>query len=119
MAMIANELVQRIKDAAQIEKIIGEYIGLKRIGVNYKSNCPFHDENTSSFVVSPAKGIYKCFGCGKGGDAVHFVQEFENVSFPQALKIVARRYNIEVPERELSSEELSANVFCFESENAM
>jgi len=108
MAMIANELVQRIKDAAQIEKIIGEYIGLKRFGVNYKANCPFHEENTSSFVVSPAKGIYKCFGCGKGGDAVHFVQEFENVSFPQALKIVAKRYNIDVPEKELSPDELSA-----------
>jgi len=106
--MIPNEIVQRIKDAAQIENIIGDYIGLKRFGVNYKANCPFHDENTSSFVVSPAKGIYKCFGCGKGGDAVHFVQNFENISFPQALKIVAKRYNIDIPEKELSPEELSA-----------
>ena len=106
--MIANGLVQQIKGAAQIESIIGEYIGLKRFGANYKACCPFHDENTSSFVVSPSKGIYKCFGCGKGGDAVHFVQEFEKVSFPQALKIVAKKYNIDVPERELSPEELAS-----------
>jgi DNA primase len=105
--MIPPELVQRIKDAAHIDRIIGDYIRLKRAGVNYKGNCPFHEESTDSFVVSPAKGLFKCFGCGKGGDAVHFIQEYEHVSYPLALKTVAKIYNIDVPEKELTGEELS------------
>ena len=103
--MISPELVARIKHASRIDQIIGNYISLKKAGVNYKGNCPFHDEQTDSFVVSPAKGLFKCFGCGKGGDAVHFVQEYENLSYPVALKTVARLYNIDVPETELSPEE--------------
>jgi DNA primase len=105
--MIPNELVQTIKDAARIEEIIAESITLKRSGPNFIGKCPFHEENTESFTVSPAKGIYKCFGCGKGGDAVHFVQEYENVSYPAALKLVAKRYTIDFPERELTESELA------------
>jgi DNA primase len=106
--MIAPELVAQIKEAANIERIIGDYISLRKAGVNYKGTCPFHDEQTSSFIVSPAKGIYKCFGCGKGGDAVSFVMEHERISYPQALKTVAKIYHIDVPDNELSPEELSA-----------
>jgi len=105
--MIPNVLVQLIKDTARIEHIVADSITLKRAGVNFIGKCPFHDENTESFTVSPSKGIYKCFGCGKGGDAVHFVQEYQNVSYPVALKLVARQYNIDVPERELSETELT------------
>jgi DNA primase len=104
--MIKKELLELIKNTAKIDQIIGNYISLKKAGVNYKGNCPFHEEQTDSFVVSPAKGLFKCFGCGKGGDAIHFVQEYENLSFPLALKSVARLYNIDVPENELSPEEL-------------
>lgn len=106
--MIPNELVQTIKDTARIEEIIAESITLKRSGPNFIGKCPFHEEVTESFTVSPSKGIYKCFGCGKGGDAVHFVQEYENVSYPVALKLVAKRYNIDIPERELSESELAS-----------
>src|SRR5665647_692934 len=106
--MIPNELVQSIKDTARIEHIIAESITLKHSGPNFIGKCPFHEEVTESFTVSPSKGIYKCFGCGKGGDAVHFVQEYERVSYPLALKLVAKRYNIDVPERELSESELAA-----------
>src|SRR5665647_500310 len=105
--MIPNELVQSIKDTARIEHIIAESITLKHSGPNFIGKCPFHEEVTESFTVSPSKGIYKCFGCGKGGDAVHFVQEYERVSYPVALKLVAKRYNIDVPERELSESELA------------
>ncbi len=114
--MIDKILEQQIITAARIENIIGDYIALKRAGVNYLAICPFHDEQTGSFTVSPLKGLFKCFGCGKGGNAVHFVQEYERVSYPVALKKVARRYNIEVPERELSQNELTA---CQQRENLL
>ncbi len=105
--MIPKELVQLIKDTARIDHIIANTITLKRSGPNFIGKCPFHEEVTESFTVSPSKGIFKCFGCGKGGDAVHFVQEYENVSYPVALKLVAKHYNIEVSERELSETELA------------
>ena len=89
--------------------IIGDYVTLKRKGVNYQACCPFHNEKTPSFVVSPSKGVYKCFGCGKGGNAVTFLMEHENITYPEALKMVAKRYGIEVREKELSEAEIRRN----------
>ena len=107
--MIDRETVDRIYAAADIVEIISEYVTLKRKGVNYQACCPFHNEKTPSFVVSPSKGLYKCFGCGKGGNAVTFVMEQENITYPEALKIVARKYGIEVQEKELSEEDIRRN----------
>ena len=107
--MIDRETVDRIYAAANIVDIVGDYVTLKRKGVNYVACCPFHNEKTPSFVVSPSKGLYKCFGCGKGGNAVTFVMEQEAVSYPEALKMVAKRYGIEVREEALSDEELRRN----------
>ena len=107
--MIDRETVDRIYAAANIVDIVGEYVTLKRKGVNYVACCPFHNEKTPSFVVSPSKGVYKCFGCGKGGNAVTFVMEQESVSYPEALKMVAKRYGIEVHEEAMTEEELRRN----------
>ena len=107
--MIDRETVDRIYAAANIVDIVGDYVTLKRKGVNYVACCPFHNEKTPSFVVSPSKGLYKCFGCGKGGNAVTFVMEQEAVSYPEALKMVAKRYGIEVHEEALSDEEIRRN----------
>lgn len=107
--MIDRETVDRIYAAANIVEIIGDYVTLHRKGVNYTACCPFHNEKTPSFIVSPAKGLYKCFGCGKGGNAVTFLMEHEGISYPEALKQVAKRYGIEVRERELSEEEVRRN----------
>ncbi len=107
--MIDRETIDRIYAAANIVEIIGDFVTLKRKGVNYTACCPFHNEKTPSFVVSPAKGLYKCFGCGKGGNAVTFLMEHENVTYPEALKMVAKRYGIEVHEKELTEEEIRRN----------
>ena len=107
--MIDRETIDRIYAAANIVEIVGEYVTLKRKGVNYTACCPFHNEKTPSFVVSPAKGLYKCFGCGKGGNAVTFLMEHENITYPEALKMVAKRYGIEVHEKELTEEEIRRN----------
>ena len=107
--MIDRETIDRIYAAANIVDIVGDYVTLKRRGVNYIACCPFHNEKTPSFVVSPAKGVFKCFGCGKGGNAVTFVMEHENIDYPEALKVVGKRYGIEVKERELSPEEVRRN----------
>lgn len=107
--MIDRETVDRIYAAANIVDIVGEYVTLKRKGVNYQACCPFHNEKTPSFVVSPSKGVYKCFGCGKGGNAVTFLMEHENITYPEALKMVAKRYGIEVKEKEMSEEEVRRN----------
>ena len=107
--MIDRETVDRIYAAANIVDIIGDYVTLKRKGVNYQACCPFHNEKTPSFVVSPSKGVYKCFGCGKGGNAVTFLMEHENITYPEALKMVAKRYGIEVREKELTEEEVRRN----------
>ncbi len=104
--MIPRETVDKIFDAADIYDVVKDYVNLKRAGVNYKGNCPFHDEKTPSFVVSPAKGIYKCFGCGAAGNSVKFVMEHEKVSFPEALKILAKKYHIEIVEEELTEEKI-------------
>ena len=107
--MIDRQTVDRIYAAANIVEIIGDYVTLKKKGVNYQACCPFHQEKTPSFVVSPSKGVYKCFGCGKGGNAVTFVMEQEGISYPEALKIVAKRYGITIEERELTQEDVERN----------
>ena len=107
--MIDRTTVDRIYAAANIVEIIGEYVTLKRKGVNYLACCPFHNEKTPSFVVSPAKGLYKCFGCGKGGNAVTFLMEHESITYPEALKMVAKRYIIPVEEREETEEDIRKN----------
>ncbi len=107
--MIDRDTIDRIYAAANIVDIISDYVTLKKKGVNYQACCPFHNEKTPSFVVSPIKGLFKCFGCGKAGNAVTFVMEHEGITYPEALKIVAKRYGIEVKERELSGEEIARN----------
>ena len=107
--MIDPETVDRIYAAANIVDIVSDYVTLRRKGVNYVACCPFHNEKTPSFVVSPAKGLFKCFGCGKGGNAVIFLMEHESLTYPEALKMVAKRYGIEVHEKELSEEEVRRN----------
>jgi len=107
--MIDRETVDRIYAAADIVDIIGDFVTLKRKGVNYTACCPFHNEKTPSFIVSPAKGVYKCFGCGKGGNAVTFLMEHESLSYPEALKMVAKRYGIEVKEKAMTEEEVRRN----------
>lgn len=103
--MIDQLTIDRINDTARIEDVVGDYVTLRRRGVNLLGLCPFHNEKTPSFTVSPAKGIFKCFGCGKGGNSVHFIMEHEQLSYVEALKHLARKYNIEVIEKELTPEE--------------
>ncbi len=107
--MIDRETVDRIYAAANIVDIVGDYVTLKRKGVNYQACCPFHNEKTPSFIVSPSKNLFRCFGCGEGGNAVTFVMKMESMSYPEALKVVAKRYGIEVKEREMSAEEVARN----------
>ena len=106
--MIDQATIDRINDAAQIADVVSDYVTLRRRGVNMIGLCPFHNEKTPSFTVSPAKGIFKCFGCGKGGNSVHFIMEHEQLSYYDALKFLAKKYHIEVKERELSAEEEAA-----------
>ena len=103
--MIKPETIQKIFDAARIEEVVSDFVTLKKRGVNYIGLCPFHNEKTPSFTVSPAKGIFKCFGCGKAGNSVKFIMEHEHYSYPEALKYIAKKYGIEVEETELSTEE--------------
>ncbi len=103
--MIDPITVEKIIDSAQIEEVVGDFVSLKRRGANFLGLCPFHNEKTPSFTVSPAKGIFKCFGCGKGGNSVNFIMEHEQLNYPEALKYVARKYGIEVQEKELTEEE--------------
>ncbi len=102
---IPNEIVQQIQQSADVLEIVGDYVSLKKRGSNYIACCPFHNEKTPSFAVSPAKGIYKCFGCGKSGDAIRFVMDIENVSYGEALRQLAQKYNIDIPEVEYTPEE--------------
>lgn len=105
--MIPHETVDKIIDTARIEEVVGDFVTLKRRGANYTACCPFHNEKTPSFYVSPSKGIYKCFGCGKSGTAVSFVMEHESLSYVEALKYLAKKYHIEVVEKEESAEEIA------------
>ena len=103
--MIDQGTIQRIMDATRIEEVIGEFVTMKRRGTNYVGCCPFHNEKTPSFSVSPAKGIYKCFGCGESGNAVGFLMKHEHYTYPEALRWLAAKYGIEVEEEELSEEQ--------------
>lgn len=103
--MIPRETIDRVFAAAKIEEVVSDYVSLKRAGANLKGLCPFHSEKTGSFIVSPAKGIYKCFGCGKSGHAIGFVMEIEQCGFADAVRQVAKRYHIEIVEREQTEEE--------------
>ena len=105
--MIPQETVNKILDAAQIVDVVGDFVTLKKRGANHIACCPFHNEKTPSFSVSASKGIYKCFGCGKSGTAVGFVMEHENMSYTEALKYLAKRYHIEVVEKEETAEEIA------------
>jgi DNA primase len=105
--MIDHSTIERIFDAAQITDVVSEFVSLKRRGVNLLGLCPFHNEKTPSFTVSPAKGIFKCFGCGKGGNAVNFIMEHEHLSYPEALRWLAKKYHIEIEEKEVTPEELA------------
>lgn len=106
--MIDRLTVDRIKEAANIVEIVSEFVTLKKSGANYKGLCPFHPEKTPSFMVSPARGTCKCFGCGKGGNSVSFIMEHEQMTYPEALRWLAKKYNIEIKERELNDEEKQA-----------
>lgn len=103
--MIDRQTIDKIMDAADIVDVISEFVNLRRSGSSYKGLCPFHDDHTPSFFVSPSRGIYKCFTCGKAGNVVRFVMDYEQLSYPDALRWLARRYHIEIKERELSTEE--------------
>ena len=107
LLMIPRETIQQIIDAARIEEVIGDYIQLRKRGVNLLGLCPFHNEKTPSFTVSPAKGIYKCFGCGASGSSVGFIMEHEHKTYPEALKYLAKKYQIEVEEEEQTPEQIA------------
>jgi DNA primase len=103
--VIDQNTIERILETARIEEVVQDFIALKKRGVNYIGLCPFHNEKTPSFTVSPTKGIFKCFGCGKGGNTAHFIMEHEHLNFFEAIKYLGKKYNIEIEERELSEEE--------------
>lgn len=103
--MIPKETVDKIINESRVDEVINDFLALKKRGVNFLGHCPFHNEKTPSFTVSPAKGIYKCFGCGVSGNAVNFVMEHEQMSYPEALKYLAKKYNITVEEKEISADE--------------
>ncbi len=106
--MIDRNTIEQIMDAAKIEEVVSDFVSLRRRGVNMIGLCPFHNEKTPSFTVSPAKNLYKCFGCGKGGKPVHFIMEHEQMSYHDALRWLAKKYHIEIKERELTDEERQA-----------
>ncbi len=106
--MITPDTIEKIMDAARIEEVVSEFVTLRKRGVNLIGLCPFHNEKTPSFNVSPPKGIFKCFGCGKGGNAVNFLMEHEHFSYPEALKYLARKYSIEIEEEKPSPEQQEA-----------
>ncbi|WP_338790373.1 DNA primase [Bernardetia sp. Wsw4-3y2] len=102
---IPSHIIDQIRENAHIEEVVGDFVTLKKQGSSFKACCPFHQEKTPSFVVTPSKGIFKCFGCGKGGDSITFVMEHENLSYPEALKFLAGKYSIEIPEESERSDE--------------
>ncbi len=106
--MITPDTIDKIMDATRIEEVVGEFVTLKKRGVNLIGLCPFHNEKTPSFNVSPSKGIFKCFGCDKGGSAVSFLMEHEHFSYPEALRYLANKYNIEIEEEKPSAEQQEA-----------
>jgi DNA primase len=108
MSRIDHLVIEQIKQAADIVEVVGDYVSLKQKGANHWACCPFHGEKSPSFSVSAPKGLYKCFGCGKGGDATSFIMEIEGVSYPEALKVLAKKYGIEIVEKEYTDEQLIA-----------
>ena len=108
MGRIDQETVNRILDAADIVDVVSDFVKLRRSGANYKGLCPFHNERTPSFSVNRARNICKCFSCGKGGSPVNFIMEHEQLSYQEALRYLARKYNIEIVEKEQSPEEQQA-----------
>lgn len=106
--MITKETVDKVLDTARIEEVVGDFVDLKKRGASLIGNCPFHNEKTPSFYVSVAKGIYKCFGCGVGGDAVKFVMELEKYSYPEAIRFLANKYHIEIQEAERTPAQMAA-----------
>lgn len=106
--MIPKETVDEIIETARVDEVVGEFVNLKKRGANLLGLCPFHNEKTPSFTVSPAKGIYKCFGCGKAGGAVNFMMDHEQYSYPEALRYLANKYNIEIEEEKKTPEEIQA-----------
>jgi DNA primase len=107
--LIKQDTIQNILNAARIEEVVGDFVSLKKRGINLIGNCPFHQEKTPSFTVSPAKGIYKCFGCGKSGNATRFIMDHENLTFPESLEYLAKKYNIAFESTPMSEEELAAS----------
>lgn len=105
--MIPKETIDLIFETARIEEVVGDYVSLKKKGTNLWGLCPFHNEKTPSFSVAPVKGIYKCFGCGKGGNSVNFIMEHEQYTYPEALKHLAKKYNIEIQEEEQTAEDIA------------
>ena len=104
--MIDKSSIENVVDVARVEEVIGEFVSLKKSGSGFKGLCPFHNEKTPSFNVNPVKGFYKCFGCGKGGDVVSFLMDHEQMSFIEAIRFLAGRYNIELKETAPSPEEV-------------
>ncbi|MBL4587125.1 MAG: DNA primase [Flavobacteriales bacterium] len=107
--MIPKQTIDQIFETARVEEVVGDFVHLKKKGANLWGNCPFHNEKTPSFSVSPPKGIYKCFGCGKGGNSVNFMMEHEQMTYPEALKYLAKKYNIEIEEEEQTPEQIAAS----------
>ena len=103
--MIDRATIDKIMDATNIVDVVGEFVTLRKAGVNYKGLCPFHDDKTPSFMVSPSKQICKCFACGEGGTAINFLMKHEQITYPEALRWLAKKYNIEIEEKELTEEE--------------
>ena len=104
--MINKSTIDKILDTAQIVDVVNDFVTLKRRGANYIACCPFHNEKTPSFSVSPSKGIFKCFGCGKAGNVVNFIMEHEQLGYVDALKFLGKKYGIEVADREESAQEV-------------
>lgn len=109
--MISPATIQQIKERADIFEVVNDFVALKKKGQNYTACCPFHNEKTPSFSVSQSKGIYKCFGCGKGGDSVSFVMDIENIAYPEALRWLAKKYQIEIPEEQKALTDEQINQF--------
>src|SRR5271156_3636258 len=103
--MISKLTIQKIQDEARVEDVVGEFVTLKKRGANLLGLCPFHNEKTPSFNVNPARNIYKCFGCGKAGGPTQFLMDYQQMSFPDALRYLAKKYNIEIEETERSDED--------------
>ena len=106
--MIPKETIDQIFETARVEEVVGDFVHLKKKGANLWGNCPFHNEKTPSFSVSASKGIYKCFGCGKGGNSVNFSMDHEQMTYPEALRFLAKKYNIEIEEEQQTDEQIEA-----------